>query len=110
MCGLTALLLFGDSVPRGQAVLGQLSAIDWCALYGLQFLLAYSMWRFFLGRKNAVTWFISYIGIGAWCALLYSLSPYKNPHFDELASLVGLFVTLAVLAYMLRLRWRQILR
>lgn len=110
LCGLTVLLLFGDSVPLGQAIHRQLSPIDWCALYGLQFLLAYSMWRLFLGRRNALTWFISYTGVGAWCALLYSFSPYENPHFDVFASLMGLFVTLAVLAYMVRLRWQEILR
>lgn len=104
LAALTALLLFGASIPRGQAVLAELSVIDWVALYGLQGLLAYSMWCLARRRKRAVTWFTTYVGLSAWGALAYSLLPYEKPHFDELASLSGLLVVLGVLAYLRKLK------
>jgi hypothetical protein len=107
---LIALMVVGESVPRAQVVLAQLSKLDWAALFGLQTLLAYSMWHLLRRRKKAVAWFTSYIGVGAWVAFLYSLSPSENPHFDELASLAGLLIALGVLAYMVRLKHQEFLR
>ena len=87
-----------------RSVLDALSAFDWLALYALAAILLTAMVSFFRLRKSSIQWFALYIGLGSWGAVLYAITPEREPHFDELASLAGLLVALAVLGYMVRLR------
>ena len=99
---LSALLVSGASIPA-------LSPFDWIALYGLAAVLLVSMVLFFRLRKRAIQWFIAYVGLGSWVAWVYGVAPPREPQFDELVSLGGLLVALAVLGYMLKLKKQKLL-
>jgi uncharacterized membrane protein (DUF373 family) len=99
---LSSLLVADASIPA-------LSPFDWIALYGLAAVLLMSMVLFFRLRKRAIQWFIAYVGLGSWVAWVYGIAPRREPQFDELVSLAGLLVALAVLAYMLKLKKQKVL-
>ena len=102
---LSALLLTQSPGATRSAAL--LQPIDYLTFYGGSALLLISMVLFFRLRKKAISWFGAYIGLGSLACLGYSLSPRPLPYFDELASLAGLLVALAIFAYMQRLRGQQ---
>jgi hypothetical protein len=55
-------------------------------------------------RSRAISWFAAYIGLASWVAWAYAVAPENPPFFDELVSLAGLLIALAIFGYMLRLR------
>jgi hypothetical protein len=110
MAGLQIAILSGILLTQDPAAIriaSMLEPIDYLTFFGASALLLISMALFFRLRKKAVSWFGAYIGLGSLACLGYSLSPRTLPYFDELVSLAGLLVALAVFAYMLRLRGQQ---
>ncbi len=85
------------------------SAFDWLTLYVLATILLTSMVFLFRLRSRAVSWFAVYVGLSSWVAWAYAIAPENPPYFDELVSLGGLLLALGILAYMLRLRKREVL-
>ena len=90
-------------------MIASVSAFDWVMLYALAAILLTSMVFLFRLRSRAVSWFAVYIGLSSWAAWGYAIAPVNPPYFDELVSLAGLVVALAVFGYMLRLRKRKVL-
>jgi len=104
---LSLALSSSDAGVRNMAA--SLGPFDWLMLYVLAAILLVSMVFLFRLRRRAVSWFAVYIGLASWAAWGLALAPVNPPYFDELVSLGGLLVALGVLAYMLRLRKREIL-
>jgi hypothetical protein len=104
---LSSLLVLEPSSPAVRDVIAALSVPDLIGLYSLAVILLTAMVYFFRLRKRAVPWFAAYIGLGSWAALAYSITLRNVPHFNELVSLGGLLIALAVLTYMLRLRRQE---
>ena len=98
-----------SSSPELRNIIASVSAFDWMMLYVLATILLVSMVYLFRLRRRAVAWFAAYIGLSSWMAFGYALAPNNPPYFDELVSLCGLIVALAVLGYMLQLRKRKVL-
>jgi hypothetical protein len=101
---LSSFLVSGSANPAMQNALASLPVFDRVMFYLLSGILLTSMVYLFRLRKRAISWFVVYIGLGSLVALAYSLAPAGLPYFNELVSLGGLGVALAILAYMLRLR------
>ena len=105
---LSLALTSSDTDVRN--MIASVSAFDWLTLYVLATILLTSMVFLFRLRSRAVSWFAVYIGLASWAAWGYAVAPRNPPYFDELVSLGGLIVALAVFGYMLRLRNRKVLR
>jgi hypothetical protein len=92
-----------------RSMTASVSAFDWLTLYVLAAILLTSMVFLFRLRSRAVSWFAVYIGLSSWVVWGYAVTPENPPYFDELVSLGGLIVALAVFGYLLRLRKRKVL-
>lgn len=90
-------------------IVATVAPFDWLMLYALATTLLTSMVLLFRLRRRAISWFAVYVGASSWMVWGYALASDNPPYFDELVSLGGLTVALAVLAYMLRLRKRNVL-
>ena len=104
---LSLALTSSDAGIRNIAT--SVSPFDWLMLYVLATILLTSMVLLFRLRRRAIVWFAVYIGVSSWMAWGYALAADNPPFFDEIVSLGGLTVALALLAYMLRLRKRNVL-
>jgi hypothetical protein len=83
--------------------------LDRTILFLSSAMLLTSMILFFRMSKTSFLWFVAYLGLGSAAVVREALTSAREPWFNGPASLMGIAITAAILAYMWQLKRRQFL-